>query len=69
MVKYFLKLHGIKRDNCILHAVLMDELKDLSDYLQVKNWIGRIKFILKLAGFAEVHVWLFPESVCIKDFA
>jgi len=66
MVKYFLKLHGIKRENCILNAVLMEELKDLSDNPQVINWISRIKSILEPAGFAEV--WLFPESVCVKGF-
>ena len=37
MVKYFLKLHGIKRDNCILNAVLMEELKDIGDRLHVIN--------------------------------
>jgi hypothetical protein len=66
MVKYFLKLHSVKQDNCILNVILRDQRNFTEQNVLTTNWASRVREILQSSGFNEV--WLYPNSVKIKWF-
>jgi hypothetical protein len=66
MVKYFLMINTVKSENCILKAVLQDQIKSLELNESIKNWVSFIRDILQSSGLSEV--WLYPESVKINVF-
>ena len=64
IVKYFLKLHQTKNENCILYCVLIDQRKTIDSRINVINWSSEVRNLLQNAGFGDV--WLFPDSVNFK---
>ena len=64
MIKYFLKIYTSKSENCILKAILQDQIRNIQLNKSIKNWASNICEILQSAGLNEV--WLFPESVSIN---
>jgi hypothetical protein len=61
MVKYFLKLHTVKHENCILKQVVVLQRLEIERKNNANNWSSKIRDILNQTGFTDV--WLFPESV------
>ena len=66
MVKYFLKLNTVKKNNCILSVLLTDQINTLHNNNDATNWISKVRDIIQSTGFNDV--WLFPESVNIHAF-
>ena len=64
IVKYFLKLHQTKKENCILYCVLIDQRKTIESKINVINWSSKVRNLLQNSGFGDV--WLFPDSVNSK---
>ena len=65
IVKYFLKLHDEKNNNCILSSTISKLKQDAEDN-NVVNWASKVRDLLQNAGFNDV--WLFPSSVDINKF-
>ena len=66
MVKYFIKLHGVKQENCILRSIIYSQRKEIDVNRNHRSWAFNVRSILQNAGYADV--WLFPESVNINSF-
>jgi hypothetical protein len=66
MVKYFLKLHSVKQDNCILNVIIRDQMYFTEQNFVTTNWASRVREILQSSGLNEV--WLYPNSVKINWF-
>ena len=65
IIKYWLNLHNIKNNNCILktlNLVMRNEVQ--SNPNNTTSWTAKVKYLLEHSGFPDV--WLFPESVNIK---
>ena len=54
MVKYFLKINTIKSDNCIVNAVLNDQINSVHRDSNTTNWASNVQNILQSSGLNEV---------------
>lgn len=66
IIKYWLKLHSIKSNNCILWAVISTQRNEIDFNVNVVNWVSKIKNLLERIGFPDI--WMFPSSVNIDKF-
>lgn len=66
IVKYWLRLHGTKSDNCILRTLNNLHRYETESRPNITSWTSKIKELLERSGFPDI--WYFPESVDIKKF-
>lgn len=66
IIKYFIKLHIQKSDNCILYTLIHEQRKDIETNPLIVNWSSKVRNILQNCGFVDVR--LYPESVNINCF-
>ena len=64
IIKYWLKLHSTKSNNCILWAVISMQRNEIDFNVNVVNRISTIKIVL---GFPDI--WMLPSSVDIHVVA
>lgn len=66
IIKYWLNLHSIKSENCILNTLNLMLRNEVENNPNIVSWSSKVKNLLQHSGFADV--WLYPESVDIKKF-
>lgn len=66
MIKYFLKIHSVKREKCILNTILNEQFNNINVNNYRTNWASQVRLILQSSGLHEI--WIFPNSVRIETF-
>ena len=66
IIKYWLKLHTQKSNNCILAAVIKQQKSEITKDRHIKTWCNKVKILLESTGFFDI--WFYPESVEIEQF-
>ena len=52
IIKYWLKLHTQKSNNCILTAVIKQQKSEIIKDRHIKNWCNKVKNLLESTGFS-----------------
>jgi len=66
IVKYFLKIHTVKQENCIVNTVLNEQSNNINANNYRSNWASKVRLILQSSGLHEI--WMYPNSVKIETF-
>ena len=66
LIKYWLNLHSIKSENCIVNTLNLMLRNGIENNPNIVGWSSKVKYLLQHSGFADV--WLYQESVDIKKF-